>query len=362
MRPLDYAVMSMDTMMRKFEAQDLPPKGHFHYHQGVFLSGVYQNYLLYKEENKAAEKYFEYIKRWVDSCVTLEGKIEVYDPGQLDDIQPGILLFPLYERTGDERYRKAIEELANALRVFPKIPEGGYYHKEDCPEQMWLDGLYMGGPISAEYAARFGHPEFWDINYEQVVLMRKKTRDECTGLWYHAYDDARKEEWADPETGRSPEFWGRSIGWVPVAILDELQFMPKEHARYGELCDIVVDLIKAVCKYQADNGMWYQVVNKEKEPGNWPEISCSCLYVAAICKAVRMGILEKEYLKLAQKGYEAVIDRLGWDGDNLLVEGVCIGTGVGDYKHYCERPTSCNDLHGVGAFLIMCAQMQQVNI
>ena len=40
--------------------------------------------------------------------------------------------------------------------------------------------------------------------------------------------------------------------------------------------------------------------------------------------------------------------------------GVCIGTGVGDYRHYCERPTSVNDLHGVGAFLLMCAQMETV--
>lgn len=360
LRPLDYAVMSIETMMRKFQAEDLPPKGHFHYHQGVFLLGVYQTYLLYREEQDSAEKYFEYLKKWVDSCVMEDGRIMTYDPGQLDDIQPGILLFPLYERTKDERYKKALDELMGVLKEFPRIPEGGYYHKKWYPEQMWLDGLYMAGPISAEYASRFGHPEFWDSAYEQVILMRKKTRDEYTGLWYHAYDDARKEPWADKETGRSPEFWGRSIGWVPVAILDELDDIPKEHPYYEKLSQIAAELIRAVCRYQAVNGLWYQVVDKAGEPGNWPEISCSCLYVAAICKAVRLGILSEDYLNVAQKGYDAVIDRLGWDGDDLLVEGVCIGTGVGDYRHYCERPTSSNDLHGVGAFLIMCAQAQQI--
>ena len=34
--PLFYAKASVETMMRKFRAQELPPKGHFHYHQGVF--------------------------------------------------------------------------------------------------------------------------------------------------------------------------------------------------------------------------------------------------------------------------------------------------------------------------------------
>lgn len=360
LRPLDYGVISMETMMRKFEAQKLPPEGHFHYHQGVFLSGMYQNYLLCREEQADAEKYFAYIKNWVDSCVTEDGRIEAYDPGQLDDIQPGILLFPLYERTGDERYRRALEELMGVLKEFPRIPEGGYYHKKWYPGQMWLDGLYMAGPISAEYAERFGHPEFMDSAYEQILLMREKTQDVHTGLWYHAYDDARKEAWADAETGRSPEFWGRSIGWVPIAILDELDHLPREHVYYKELSAIAADLIRAVCRYQADNGMWYQVVDKAGEPGNWPEVSCSCLYTASICKAVRLGILEPEYLNTAKRGYDAVIKGLGRDGEALLVEGVCVGTGVGDYRHYCERPTSVNDLHGVGAFLIMCAQMQQV--
>ena len=60
-RPLDYAKASMDTMMRKWEAPKLPPEGRFHYHQGVFLSGMYKSYELCKEE-----KYFDYIKSWVD--------------------------------------------------------------------------------------------------------------------------------------------------------------------------------------------------------------------------------------------------------------------------------------------------------
>mgnify|MGYP003167250044 FL=1 len=48
--PLYYAKASVETMMRKFEAADLPPKGRFHYHQGVFLSGVYKTYEACKDE------------------------------------------------------------------------------------------------------------------------------------------------------------------------------------------------------------------------------------------------------------------------------------------------------------------------
>lgn len=33
---------------------------------------------------------------------------------------------------------------------------------------------------------------------------------------------------------------------------------------------------------------------------------------------------------------------------------------VGDYDHYIHRPVSANDLHGVGAFLLMCEECEQV--
>lgn len=225
---------------------------------------------------------------------------------------------------------------------------------------MWLDGLYMAGPISAEYAARYGKQEYLDGAIEQALLMREKTEDKKTGLWYHAWDYSREAEWADPETGLSPEFWGRSIGWVPVAVLDELDFIPPEHPRYQDMRRLVKDLLMAVCRYQSEEGRWYQVVDRGGEVGNWLENSCSCLYVAALCKAVRKGILGQEYLEHAQRGYQAVIQSLSWEGKDIQIGNVCVGTGVGDYQHYCDRPVHVNDLHGVGAFLIMCAQAQRM--
>ena len=136
-KPLDYGRAACDTMMRKFEADELPPKGHFHYHQGVFLSGMYQIYELGTEEGaREAEKYFRYIKSWVDSVIDEKGEVREYDPGQLDDIQPGILLFPLLERTGDARYRKALDTLLGHIRNFRRNEIGGFWHKNRYPDQM----------------------------------------------------------------------------------------------------------------------------------------------------------------------------------------------------------------------------------
>ena len=85
--PLELAIQSVETMMRQYAAADLPPKGRFHYHQGVFLSGVLHTWQLCGDD-----RYFDYAKAWIDSVVTEDGQIPNHDPGQLDDIQPGILV------------------------------------------------------------------------------------------------------------------------------------------------------------------------------------------------------------------------------------------------------------------------------
>lgn len=354
---LDYAMAACDTLMRTYQAKELPPAGRFHYHQGVFLSGMYQTYLLTGKED-----YFAYIKAWVDSIIDEKGAIHAYDPGQLDDIQPGVLLFPLYEKTGDPRYRTALLELMAQIRDFPKNKCGGFWHKKRYPNQMWLDGLYMAGPIAVLYAGFSGEQEYADNAVRQALLMQEKTRDLKTGLWYHAWDASGQADWANPETGLAPEFWGRSMGWVPAAVLNELEALPQDYAARPQLEALVRELLQAVCRYQSEDGRWYQVVDKGGAPGNWLETSCSCLFTAAICRAVRSGILDASYLEQAQKGYQGVLRSLTWSGEDLQIGGICVGTCVGDYDFYCARPRSVNDLHGVGAFLLMCAAVSRAGL
>lgn len=354
--PLGYALAAAETMMRKFRAEDLPPKGHFHYHQGVFLSGMIKTSAL-----SGRDDLFTYAKDWIDSVFNDDGSAKDVSYGDLDDIQPGILLYPIYDRTKDERYRKEMDFVIGEYLACPKCKNGGLYHKVRLTGQMWLDGLYMAGPFVSEYGRRFGHPEYIEDIYHEILTMRKVNEDPVTGLWYHAWDETKTAEWADSVTGHSHEFWGRSIGWVPVAILDVMDQMDSSDPRWKTLGDTAADLLNAVMKFQGEDGRWYQVVDKIHEKGNWPENSCSSLFAAAIAKAVRYGVLPKEAATSAHKAFKGVSESLGFTEDgNLEVGNVCIGTGVGDYDFYIQRPCSVNDLHGVGAFLLMCASMEEL--
>lgn len=353
--PIQWAEKACEALMFKFAPEDLPPE-RFHYHQGVFLSGMEKTWRL-----TGKEKYYEYMKGWVDSHVQEDGTIVKIKTDELDDLQPGVLLYPLYERTGDEKYKKALYNIVPLLKSWPTNPSGGFWHKGHYPNQMWLDGLYMAGPLAVQFAKTFGESEYFDLMAYQAILMEKHTRDPKTGLLVHGWDETKAASWADPETGQAPEFWGRAIGWFPVALLEMLEHYPEDHKDRPELIRMLQDLLPALTKYQDPaTGLWYQVVDKGDRPDNWLENSCSSLYVHAIAKAVRFGLLDQKYLEYAWKGYQGVINTLKFDENGHVVIGnICIGTGIGDYQHYINRPTSENDLHGVGAFVLMCVEMQQ---
>ena len=355
MKPVDYACAACDMMMRRYSPQALPPEGKFYYHQGVFLSGMQKT-----AELTGHKAYFDYIRSWMDSVLDEEGRPRIAQPGELDDIMAGILLFPLFDQTGDVRYRKAMDVMLSHLLRIPRTSEGAPWHKTKLPFQMWLDGLYMAGPFCSEYAQRFDAPDIREFMRRHVNVMLSHTRDPVTGLYYHAWDESRTEKWCDPETGCSPEFWGRSIGWVTVALLDDLDFLEKDTAAYREILDHARALILTVLKYQSEDGRWYQVINRGDHPDNWLENSCSCLFTAALCKAMRKGYLGREWMDAAARGYEGVIHSVEWDGEDIQIGHVCVGTNVGDLRHYCARPVRVNDLHGAGAFLLMCTEMERL--
>ncbi|WP_226527531.1 glycoside hydrolase family 105 protein [Metabacillus niabensis] len=353
--PIQWAEKACDTLMTKFEPELLPPE-RFHYHQGVFLSGMEK---CWRQTNK--NKYYDYIKRWVDSHIIADGSIMKFNSDELDDIQPGVLLFTLYEQTRDERYKKALFNLVPLLKSWKTNPSGGFWHKEHYPNQMWLDGLYMAGPIAVQFGKTFDQSDYFDMMTYQAILMEKHTKDPDTGLLYHGWDETKEANWADPITGLAPEFWGRAIGWYPVALLEMFDHLPEDHKDKQKLISILQDLLIALTKYQDfETGLWYQVIDKGNLSDNWLENSCTSLFVQAIAKAVRKGYLDAKYMKYAWKGYDGVIDTLKYDEKgNLLIGNICIGTGIGDYAHYIARPTSENDLHGAGAFILMCVEMSQ---
>lgn len=356
MQLMDYACAACDTLIRRYSVEQLPPAGKFYYHQGVFLAGMLETWRL-----TGKEAYFRYVKEWVDCVLDENGVPRVAQPGELDDCMAGILLFPLLDATGDVRYQKAIDYVLDHLQHIPRTREDVPWHKTKNPGQLWLDGLYMAGPFLAEYAQRYHVPEIRQLMMRHIRVMLRHTRNPQTGLMVHAYDELRSEPWADPATGSSAEHWGRANGWAALALVNDLTHLEKETAEFEEVRRELLSLLDAVSRCQGEDGRWYQVLDKGGQQGNWLENSCSCLFAASMAKACRHGWAGEQMKVQARKACEGVLRSLSWDKQDLLIGNVCVGTNVGDYLHYCNRPTGVNDLHGVGAFLLMCTAVAEMD-
>lgn len=335
------------------------------YEQGVLLKGMEGVWL-----STGEGRYFGYIQRGMDHFVMEDGTIRAYKPEDynIDNIQPGRMLLLLYKVTGKEKYRKAAAILREQLKTHPRTSDGGFWHKKIYPSQMWLDGLYMGQPFYAEYAALFNEPAAFDDIAKQFVLMELRARDARTGLLYHGWDESRKQRWADPQTGRSPNFWGRAMGWYAMALVDTLDHFPKDHPQRGALLMILNRLATAVEKYQdPKSGLWYQVLDKGGSEGNYLEASASSMFVYALAKGVRQGYLPASYLKVAQKGYDGIksqfIEQRAEGGVNLKGTVSVAGLGGnpyrdGSYQYYLSEKVVTNDPKGVGAFLMAANEME----
>jgi unsaturated rhamnogalacturonyl hydrolase len=309
-------------------------------------------------------RFAAYVKKSIDSLVSADGRIATYAATEynLDQINEGRALFPLADRTHDTRYLKAADALREQLRTQPRTAEGGFWHKKIYPQQMWLDGLYMAEPFYAEYALRHGDTAAMNDVTRQFLLVARHLRDPKTGLYYHAWDAAHQQPWADPATGLSKNFWGRAVGWYLMAAVDVLDYLPKTHRDRAELIRIVQQLSAAVANVRDPvTGLWWQVLDQPNRSKNYLEASASSMFVYAFAKGARMGYLPATYRAIADRAFSGMLATFVSVEPNGLVSinGICKVAGLGgnpprdgSYDYYVSEPVVSNDYKGVGPFIL----------
>ncbi len=336
------------------------------YEQGVMLHAIWMVY-----ENTHDKKYFNYIQDDLDKYLSDDGNIKTYDfkKFRLDDITPGRTLLDLYQATKNQKYKLAAELLRKQLSEQPRTPEGGFWHKEIYPEQMWLDGLYMAEPFYAHYAVTFNEPkDFTDIT-KQFILMAKHAKDPKTGLFYHGWDYSKKQKWANPRTGDSPSFWGRSIGWYLMGLVDVLDYLPKNNPNRHELISILNYECKALLRFQDKRThLWYNVIDKPGKNGNYLEASASSMFMYVFAKGANKGYLKKSYFNNAEKIFAGIKNNLikkGSDGYPTLTN-TCAGAGLGGhpyrdgtFEYYSSVPKRDDDFKGVGPFIMGTVELEK---
>lgn len=333
----------------------------WNYTTGLELKAILD---VYCQSERSEESFFSYVDAWYDAIIDSTGTIYKYKKGNYsqDHICPGRTLFALYDMTGKEKYRAVMDTLYSQLQSQPRTPEGGFWHKQIYPDQMWLDGLYMAQPFYAEYTVRFVADSLErERNYGDIVhqfaTVYNHTLDPSTGLLRHAWDSSHSIFWCDPETGQSDHAWGRAMGWYCMALVDVIEILQD-----GSYKDVLIGILNNL--YQAlplfadkTTGMWFQVLDQPYREGNYLEATCSAMFTYAWLKGCRLGVLGNR--EGAVQAYESLLKTFVTEEDGLVtLNGCCEVAGLGgkenrrgDYEYYINERVRANDPKGIGPLI-----------
>ncbi|WP_341224977.1 glycoside hydrolase family 88 protein [uncultured Arcticibacterium sp.] len=341
-------------------------KTKWNYKTGLVMSSLER---LHKETNK--EIYFDYMRDFADKLINENGIILEYDLGSynIDNINAGKYLFYMNDKSEDKRYRDALDTLRSQLETHPRTNAGGFWHKKIYPYQMWLDGLYMGAPFYAKYNVMYEHGDKLDDVIHQFDEIQKNLKDEKTGLFYHGWDESRQMDWADKETGRSPEFWLRSLGWYAMALVDVIDILPEDYPKRDSLISYLDDFSASLLNFQdKETGLWYQVPTEPEKAGNYLESSGSAMITYAFARAAHQGYIDESFLTAAEKAYDGIIHNLievEEDG-TVNIKQVCQSAGLGGdpyrngtYDYYISEPMLVNDIHALGPFILASLELDK---
>lgn len=307
----------------------------------------------------------------IGSFITAEGDIRTYKISNynIDSLNTGNMLLREYQRNPQPQYKKALDLLRRQLTEHPRTRDGAFWHKKIYPHQLWLDGVYMGMPFLASYSKAFEDGHAFDEVVKEFTISRDKLRDPATGLYYHAWDEAREQNWADKDSGLASQFWGRGLGWLAMALVDVLEIIPEQQTELRQpLLAMTAELAEALVKVQDPaTGTWYQILDKPNAPGNYLESSASSMFTYFFAKGVNNGYLDARYKDTALTAFEGLVDEfilVHPDNSVSLVNTVQVaGLGFGrdgSYNYYMSEPLFRNDAKANGPFIMAGVQIARL--
>ena len=369
-QPAQLSVQMADSEMKRMpdpRLLDFRDKPKWEYSNGLVCLAMFKTW-----QATGENRFLEYGKFYADSMITDNGKILTYKMSDfnIDRINPGRLLLELYKQNPNPKYKMAIDTLRKQMKGHPRTSEGGFWHKKRYPWQIWLDGLYMGSPFLTQYAAEYNEPELYDDVANQFSLVNKYMYNEETGLYFHGWDESREQDWANNETGLSPHFWGRAMGWFSMAVVDVLDNFPEDHPQRDILLLTAERIAIGIKKHQDQStGVWWQILDMGGKEGNYLEASCSSMFTYFLLKAVANGYIDRSYLDVAKKAYEGIEKEFVVENEDgtISLTKICGVAGLGgnpyrdgSYEYYIGEPQRDNDPKGIGPFIMASLLMENL--
>ncbi len=266
---------------------------------------------------------------------------QLWTMGELDDCGAmGASMVDVYQKVKRDDYKEYIDNTARHITERQeRLDDGTLVRRFPHEMTLWADDLYMSVPFLTRMGKLTGENKYFDDAALQVFNFTKYLWNPNKELYYHCY-------YSDLERN-GVAHWGRCNGWVMMAKVHLLNFMPSDHPDREAIIKDLEQQILGIAKYQNADGLWHQLLDKTD---SYLESSCSAMFVYSIARAVNQGWIDRRYASIALRGWE------GLKTHKITVEGqlkdVCVGTGIqDDMAFYYHRPARLNEKHGLGAVL-----------
>ncbi len=390
---------------------------------GLVASAVLEAWALHPGETALVEAVEGFADLATDSDgtdITKNGK-PALQPSNIDDLAAARVYFGLYDyavEKGDtasaRRWKNAATLVRNKLkyehqRIADGLPgAGGFWHKLRYPNQMWLDGLFMGPAVYARWQAKWGeelgtedNAESWSDIAHQFIILFNKTYDKECRLNYHGWSATPEDEdsfWAkrdEPNKGCNAEVWARAMGWYTGALVDVLELMPPTHPDRDTLAAMLRQSASdLMARQDTATGLWFNLLKYDGNTGadgkgdkidgqtynigtrkNYTESSASGMFAYVLLKGGRLGLLGSEATASGKRAFEGLIaNKITEEGDGRIgIKDICASAGLGPandkgrsgtLNYYLEGSDTGlvkdNEGKGIGTFILAATEYERL--
>lgn len=276
---------------------------------------------------------------------------QLWNMKELDDCGAmGAAVLEVYKYDSKKQYKDYFEAAAkHIMQDQTRLKDGTLCRTFPREMTVWADDVYMSVSFLAQMGKQTGDKKYFDEAARQIINIADYLWCPEKQLFYHCfYTDLNRNGVA---------FWGRANGWITVSLVRLLDVLPKDYAGRKQLIDLLEKQIVGVSRYQNENGMWNQLLDK---PESYDESSVTAMYVYGIAKAINEGWFDETYMRVAQLGWDAL--KKDQITENGHFKNVCVGTGItDDLPFYYTRPVGENEKHGLGLIIDAGVEILKLN-
>ena len=273
-----------------------------------------------------------------------------------DRTAPALTALRLYTEYADATYLAQAHDAMDYVRTTPRNAAGTLNHLGTSleslfyPDSIWIDSLMMWVLVTYQYGDAFNDPTLVSLALDQPALYRQLLEQPSTGLYYHAYDTSGADLLPPNNVP-----WLRGNGWAMAFLVEVLEQTPSTSAAYAPLAAQLTSMANAALAQRLPSGYWDTVVTS---PGaGYEESSGTALIAYALAKGARLGILPPAHRAVAKESYIAITSRMKKRSVGYSLEAVSLGTNPFPQWLYAIWPKTNNATYGVGAMLLLSAEL-----